>query len=74
MPESFDGERARRNIGDFLIEDKIILELKARRIITKDDYFQVKRYLAATNKSLGVLVNFQQLYIRPKRILRGLDM
>ncbi len=33
------------NIIDFLIDDKIVLEIKAKRIVTKDDYFQTQRYL-----------------------------
>lgn len=33
------------NIVDFLIEDKIILELKATRMIVCADYEQVQRYL-----------------------------
>ena len=34
---------------DFLIEGKIILELKAKHFITKEDYYQVKRYLQSLN-------------------------
>ena len=58
-----------RNIRDFVIEDKIILDLKAKRIVTKEDYYQMKRYLAVSNKKLGLIVNFRQKYISPKRIL-----
>ena len=65
---SFDGETPRRNIADFIIEDCIVLDLKAKRIITKEDYFQMKRYLAASKKRLGVLVNFRQNYLAPKRV------
>lgn len=66
---SFDGEAMGRNKVDFLIDDAVILELKAKRILTKEDYYQTKRYLAALHKKLGILVNFQQKYITPKRIL-----
>ncbi|MCX6740373.1 MAG: GxxExxY protein [Candidatus Parcubacteria bacterium] len=66
---SFEEEKERRNIPDFLIEDKIILDLKAKRIITKEDYFQMKRYLISGNKKLGLIVNFRQKYISPKRVL-----
>lgn len=57
------------NIVDFVIEDRIILECKAKIIITKEDYYQVLRYLKASNKKLGLLVNFRNTYLRPKRIL-----
>lgn len=69
LPISFEGEAERRNIPDFVIEDKIILDIKAKRIVTKEDYFQMKRYLVASDKKLGLIVNFRQKYISPKRIL-----
>ncbi|MEK7104071.1 MAG: GxxExxY protein [Patescibacteria group bacterium] len=71
LPPSFEGELARRNIVDFLIQDKIILEVKAKRILERVDYYQVKRYSSALNKKLAVLVNFQQKYLTPKRILNS---
>jgi len=69
LPKSFKGEKDRRNIPDFVIENKIAIELKARRVIIKEDYFQMKRYLSSSNKRLGIIVNFRQKYLTPKRIL-----
>lgn len=69
FPSSFEGEKSGRNIADFVIEDKIVVELKARSIVLKEDYFQVQRYLTSSNKKLGILFNFRQKYIRPKRII-----
>ena len=57
------------NILDFLVDNKIILELKTSRIITKDDYTQVQRYLQSTDLELGILINFRSKYLTPKRIL-----
>ncbi len=71
LPPIFDGEKTGRNKADFLIEDTIILELKSKTIITKDDYYQVKRYLTALNKKLGIIVNFRSSYIYPKRVLNS---
>jgi len=71
LPAAFEGETPGRNKIDFLVEDLIVLELKAKRTLTKEDYYQTKRYLAALNKKLGVLVNFQQKYLAPKRILHA---
>lgn len=59
-----------RNILDFVVEGKIVLELKAKRIITKEDYYQTQRYLQETGLKLGILVNFRDKYIKPKRIIR----
>ncbi len=72
MPPSFVNEFKGRNKIDFIIDDKIILETKAKRIITNEDYYQIKRYLIAFDKKLGILVNFRKKYITPKRILNSL--
>ncbi len=58
------------NVVDFLVGDKIVLELKAKRIITREDYYQLQRYLQITNIKLGLLVNFRSQYIKPLRIVR----
>ena len=71
LPISFKDEIKGRNRIDFLIEDKVILELKTKRLLTRDDYYQTKRYLAALNKKLGLLVNFRDKYIKPRRILNS---
>jgi len=58
------------NIVDFLIDDKIILEIKAEPLILKKDYYQAQRYLQALNKKLASLVNFRNRYLKPLRIIR----
>lgn len=69
FPVKVNGQNS-GNIVDFIIEEKIIVELKAKRFLTKDDYYQTKRYLASLNLNLGLIVNFRDSYIKPKRILR----
>lgn len=58
------------NILDFLVEDKIILELKSVREINKEYYRQLQNYLQQTNKKLGILVNFRTSHLRPIRVLK----
>lgn len=58
------------NTLDFLIDNKIILEIKAKPIITRQDYYQLQRYLQATGMKLGILVNFRNQYLRPARVVR----
>ncbi|MDP3741363.1 MAG: GxxExxY protein [bacterium] len=58
------------NVLDFVVDGKIVLELKAKRILTKEDYYQMQRYLQETNLKLGLLVNFRNKYIKPVRIVR----
>lgn len=71
LPASFDGELEKRNRVDFLIDDKIVLEIKAKSFITKEDYYQTMRYLVSLNKKLAILVNMRRYYINPKRILNS---
>lgn len=71
LPISFKGESKGRNKVDFLIEDKIILEIKAKRVTSKEDYYQARRYLSALNKKICFIVNFHSEYIKPKRILNS---
>lgn len=56
---------------DFLIENKIILELKAKPVLNKNDYRQVQGYLRSTNLKLGILANFYGLSLEYKRILNS---
>jgi GxxExxY protein len=63
------GQGRVRCVCDFIVEDKIILEFKAKDHVSKDDYYQVMRYLKTLDLKLAVLVNFRQPRIVPKRIL-----
>lgn len=58
------------NILDFIIDNKIALELKATRLILKEHYRQLQNYLQQTGLKLGFLVNFRDGYLKPKRIVR----
>lgn len=71
LPISFKGEKPGRSKIDFLIDNKVILEIKAKNFIARDDYYQLRRYLNVLNIKLGILVNFRQRYVTPKRILNS---
>ncbi len=72
LPKSFESELPGRNRVDFIIDGKIILEVKAKRVLERADYYQTKRYLIALGKKLALLINFRNRYLRPKRILNSL--
>ena len=59
------------NRADFVIENKIILELKAKPFINRDGYNQTKRYLEFSDLFLGIIINFQQKYLCPKRVINS---
>lgn len=66
-----DWERPGRSRVDFLIEGRLLLELKAKPFVTKSDYHQVQRYLIALALPLGIIVNFHQRFLVPKRVLNA---
>ena len=59
------------NFIDFIIENKILIDLKAKPFIKKDDYYQMKRYLQITNLEIGLVVNFRDEYLKPRRVLNS---
>ncbi|OGM09128.1 hypothetical protein A2159_01700 [Candidatus Woesebacteria bacterium RBG_13_34_9] len=59
------------NRPDFIIEDRILLDVKAKKFITKEDYYQMQRYLKSANIRLGMIVNFRNTYLKPKRVLNS---
>lgn len=58
------------NILDFVINGTIVLEAKAKQMLLKEDYYQIQRYLQSSGYKLGLLVNFQSRFLKPKRIIR----
>ncbi len=66
-----------RNIGiyylDFLIDDKIVVELKVGKKFAKKDFDQVKGYLHASNKKLALLINFTPLGVKFLRVINFED-
>ncbi|PJC33195.1 GxxExxY protein, partial [Candidatus Roizmanbacteria bacterium CG_4_9_14_0_2_um_filter_35_15] len=71
IPISFEGEKQGRNKVDFIVNDRLIVELKSKRTLLKEDYYQVKRYLISFKKQLGLLVNFRDKFLKPRRILNS---
>lgn len=58
LPVIFENTNVGTYIPDFLINEIIIIETKAKRFITKEDIQQFWHYLKSTDYKLGFLVNF----------------
>jgi GxxExxY protein len=58
------------NIVDFAINNQLLVDLKAKPLVTKDDFSQMKRYLDVSGYRLGFIVNFHQKYLKPIRIVK----
>ena len=63
-------ELEQKYIADFVIYDKIVLELKAVEELLPVHKAQVINYLALTGYKLGLLVNFNARQVKPERIVR----
>ncbi len=55
--------------ADFVINDEIILEIKAIESLTKSHIKQTLNYLAASKLRLGLLVNFGEDSLNYKRVI-----
>ena len=53
---------------DLLVEDEIVVELKTVEDLNKKYYAQVRSYLKAMKKEIGLLVNFADFTIDVRRV------
>ena len=65
----FDGEVVGDYYADILVEDKIILELKAIEKITDVHRAQTLNYLKATGLHLAILLNFGKEKLKYERLV-----
>jgi len=54
---------------DFLIEDKVVLEIKVRNYFSKKNISQLYLYLKAKNLKLGLIAHFTQSGVKFKRVV-----
>ncbi|MBI1222869.1 MAG: GxxExxY protein [Bacteroidetes bacterium] len=59
---------------DFLVEDKVVIELKATESIHEVHYAQLLTYLKLSRRKLGLLINFHSSFFKSgiKRVVNGL--
>ncbi len=58
------------NILDYIIDNKVVLELKTTRNITTEHFRQIQNYLQQTGIKFGLLINFRNRYIKVIRVIR----
>ena len=54
----FEGEVVGDYYADFLVEDKVVVEIKTSRELCRADEKQLLNYLKCTDKEVGLLLNF----------------
>ena len=66
---NYKGFQIGEYIADIIVEDKLLLELKALDTLCRSHDAQVMNYLKATNLSVGLLLNFGRPKLGIKRIV-----
>ena len=54
----YEGAVVGEYFADILVDERVILELKANEALSKDHEVQLVNYLAATGIDVGLLINF----------------
>lgn len=59
------------NRVDFVIDDKLPVDLKTKKYITKEDFRQMLRYLKAGKYRLGLIINFRGPKVVVQRVINS---
>lgn len=70
LPVSYKDVTLGEYEADFVVEDKIILEIKAMQALHPRHEAQAIHYLTATGLQLAILINFGAASLEYKRIVR----
>jgi GxxExxY protein len=71
LPVFYNGKHIGSRRADFLIEDKISLELKAVTELSNGHLAQALNYLEAFNLEIGLLINFGATSLQYKRLINN---
>lgn len=66
----YKGHKVRDYICDFLIEEKVLVELKTIKTLTATEEAQILNYLKGTGVELGLLINFGCSSLKYKRFIK----
>ena len=69
-PLEFKGKSIGRYFYDFLIDDKVLLELKRGDSFSRNDIQQILGYLSRAKLKLGILARFSSKGLKFKRIVQ----
>ena len=69
LPVYYKGELVGDYIADFLIDGRIVLEIKAVSSMNDAHLAQTIHYLTATNNQVGLLINFGAKSLEHRRVV-----
>lgn len=67
-PISFDGKIISKRYYDFLVDDKIVLEIKRGDYNYKQTFTQLLEYLVSSGIKLGLIIRYTRNGVRIKRV------
>ena len=69
-PIYYEGTEVGSRRADFVVEDKVIVELKALINLEDVHLAQAKNYVVAYNKEVGLLINFGAISLQFKKVFK----
>jgi len=69
IPVKYINKIVAQNYFDFLVDEKVIVEIKRKNFFSLNDIEQIKKYLIAANLQLAILILFTENGVRQKRII-----
>ena len=69
FPVDFKGTNVGRNYVDFLVDDKVIVEIKSLSRFSKGHFDQTRNYLTVAGLKLALLINFGSEGVQCKRVV-----
>lgn len=68
-PVTFKNTLIGKNFVDFLVDNKVVVEIKAGKRYSRNHLLQVLNYLKISNFSLAILINFGSESVSFKRLV-----
>ena len=66
----YKGKKIKQFVCDFLVDGKVLVELKALKKLSDIDYAQTLNYLRAGSLKVGLLLNFGEGSLKHKRFIK----
>ena len=68
----YEGQVIGDYYADLILDDEIVVELKAVKVLENIHFAQCQNYLKATGKKLGLIINFGEEKVKVRRVANGI--
>lgn len=73
IPVHFKRKLVGKRRLDFVVEDKVVIELKARPYLHDSDFIQLRNYLKIAKIEIGLLLNFGSTSVQYRRCIETIN-